>query len=261
MPRIPHKIIDGVEHKRCKECEIFKTLSSFYKAGKWHEGKCKKCKNEKAKKNYVTVKEHKNMIQRIKYQKNKDDPKFMKQQRDKSRKIYRRLREDSSWVMKFNKKRRKYFSVERNRKRRNEAQNANRKKKMKDFMCRENYNRKRRESLDDKFRSRMRNALAGRLKYGKTRELIGCSTAQVKVHLERLFKEHMTWENRGMRGWHLDHRVPVKAFDLSNPLHQRVCFWYKNLQPLWAKDNIRKKDKYKEEDKQQLIKDWIFFHI
>tara|TARA_A100001015_G_C14348010_1_gene465621 strand:+ start:46 stop:468 length:423 start_codon:yes stop_codon:yes gene_type:complete len=99
-PRIPHKIIDGVEHKWCKECKIFKTLSSFYKAGKWHEGKCKKCKNEKAKQSYPNIKERKNMIQRIKYQQNKDDLEFIKQQREKSRKSYRRLREDSNWVMK-----------------------------------------------------------------------------------------------------------------------------------------------------------------
>ncbi len=30
---------------------------------------------------------------------------------------------------------------------------------------------------------------------------------------------------------------------------------------MWAKDNMQKNAKYKEEDKQALIKEWIFFHI
>ena len=261
MPRIPHKIIDGVEHKRCKECEIFKTLSSFYKAGKWHEGKCKKCKNEKAKQSYPNIKERKNMIQRIKYQQNKDDLEFIKQQREKSRKSYRRLREDSNWVMKHNAKRRKHFSVEHNRKRRNAIQNANRKKRMKDTKYREEYNKKRREKLEDKYRSRMRNALGGKLKYFTTKKLLGCGFKKARVHLEKQFDDYMTWQNKGRYGWHIDHRVPCKAFDLSKPLEQRVCFWYKNLQPLWGRENLKKSNKYKEEDKQALIKEWIFYHI
>ena len=59
----------------------------------------------------------------------------------------------------------------------------------------------------------------------------------------------------------IDHRIPCAAFNLKNPVHQKVCFWYKNLQPMWAKENIIKRDKYKEEDKQALIKEWIFYHI
>ena len=94
-----------------------------------------------------------------------------------------------------------------------------------------------------------------------TVRMFGCNILQLRHHIEKQFKVYMTMNNHGKGGWHLDHRVPCKAFDLSNPLHQRVCFWYKNLQPMWGSENIKKNDKYKEEDKQQLIKDWIFFHI
>ena len=33
------------------------------------------------------------------------------------------------------------------------------------------------------------------------------------------------------------------SFDLTDPIQQQKCFHYTNLQPLWAEDNYRKKDK------------------
>ena len=53
----------------------------------------------------------------------------------------------------------------------------------------------------------------------------------------------MTWKNQGRFGWHIDHIVPCSKFDLSDPDQQKECFNYKNLQPLWAKENILKSNK------------------
>jgi len=39
------------------------------------------------------------------------------------------------------------------------------------------------------------------------------------------------------------------------------CFWYKNHQPMWAINNLSKKDKYKQEDNERLIKAWIFENV
>jgi len=61
----------------------------------------------------------------------------------------------------------------------------------------------------------------------------------------------MSWENRSE--WHVDHRIPCNAFDLSDPEQQRLCFWYRNLQPLWGFDNLSKSNNYNEDDKQALI--------
>lgn len=54
----------------------------------------------------------------------------------------------------------------------------------------------------------------------------------------------MSWENRGNFGWHVDHIKPCASFDLTKPEEQAKCFHYTNLQPLWARENIAKGDKY-----------------
>ncbi|MDC0427466.1 hypothetical protein OAL77_01805 [Candidatus Pelagibacter sp.] len=75
-----------------------------------------------------------------------------------------------------------------------------------------------------------------------SRKLLGCSIDDFKIHLEKQFKTKMTWENYGK--WHIDHIKPVSKFDLTNQEEQKKCFHYTNLQPLWAKENIVKSDKY-----------------
>lgn len=90
-------------------------------------------------------------------------------------------------------------------------------------------------------RARIKTALAkGYKKAAKTTELLGCSVAELKVHLENQFQPGMSWENQGRYGWHIDHIIPCAAFDLSNEDEQRRCFHYSNLQPLWAIDNMKK---------------------
>jgi hypothetical protein len=40
--------------------------------------------------------------------------------------------------------------------------------------------------------------------------------------------------------WHIDHIKPCSSFNLEEPHEQMTCFHWSNLQPLWAKDNLRK---------------------
>ena len=49
----------------------------------------------------------------------------------------------------------------------------------------------------------------------------------------------MTFDNYGTI-WHIDHIKPCASFDLTDVNQQMECFNYKNLQPLWAKDNLAK---------------------
>jgi len=73
-------------------------------------------------------------------------------------------------------------------------------------------------------------------------EFLGCTIQEARKHLESLFKPGMTWLNHGK--WHIDHIKPVSSFNLRKKDQIYRCFNYKNLQPLWAKENLSKGAKY-----------------
>lgn len=90
------------------------------------------------------------------------------------------------------------------------------------------------------FRSRFYKAVSRNSKKSSVLDLIGCSVDELKIHLESQFKPGMSWKNWGNKGWHIDHIKPCASFNLSDLEQQKECFYYMNLQPLWAKDNISK---------------------
>lgn len=96
--------------------------------------------------------------------------------------------------------------------------------------------------ISHNLRKRVGDFLRGLSKSKKTMELLGCSFQDFKIHIEKQFKEGMSWENYGPNGWHMDHILPCASFDLSKPEEQAKCFHYTNLQPLWAIDNYKKSD-------------------
>ena len=89
-------------------------------------------------------------------------------------------------------------------------------------------------------RARINSALKGKTKSINTEQLVGCNKEELKKYLERQFKLGMTWDNYGIKGWHVDHIIPCASFDFNCPVQQLACCHYSNLQPLWAKDNIKK---------------------
>lgn len=93
-------------------------------------------------------------------------------------------------------------------------------------------------------RGRVSASLRGRNKSASTLALLGCSIESFRLYLESRFEPGMTWENYGRYpGWQIDHIMPCAIFDLTKPEHQKRCFHFSNMQPMWAIDNIRKSDK------------------
>ena len=90
-------------------------------------------------------------------------------------------------------------------------------------------------------RNRTRKALQGTLKDGKSLDLIGCTPETLRLIVESKFEHGMTWANYGS-AWHVDHIIPLAAYNLTDPEQQRQAFHYTNLQPLWAHENLAKGD-------------------
>ena len=84
-------------------------------------------------------------------------------------------------------------------------------------------------------------------------QLIGCSAIELKEHIEKRFKDGMNWDAYLRSLIHIDHIRPCASFDLSDPEQQKACFHYTNLQPLWAKDNLKKGAKIIYEHPHQLL--------
>ena len=72
-------------------------------------------------------------------------------------------------------------------------------------------------------------------------QLIGCSVDELKEHIKNQLNNKMTFENYGE--WEIDHIKAITLFDLTNENEIIECFNYKNLQPLWRIDNIKKSNK------------------
>lgn len=94
-----------------------------------------------------------------------------------------------------------------------------------------------------RLRTRILLVLHGKKKAESSMNLLGCTAEHLKKHLEEQFKDDMSWENYGIRGWHIDHIKPCASFDLSIIEEQKECFHYTNLQPLWWYENLAKSDK------------------
>lgn len=116
------------------------------------------------------------------------------------------------------------------------------------------YRKKRKEDVNYRIagslRVRLNAAVKAQLKgsyvkQGSAIENLGCSMGEFIDHIENLFQDGMSWENHG--DWHLDHVRPLSGFTLMEPDQLSQACHYTNLQPLWARDNLRKGNKGKQE--------------
>ena len=76
---------------------------------------------------------------------------------------------------------------------------------------------------------------------------IGCTVDEFKKHIESLFKPGMNWENHGNGEgkWNIDHIIPLDTLNDTSSIYQILKISnYKNLQPLWSKDNLIKSYKH-----------------
>ena len=106
---------------------------------------------------------------------------------------------------------------------------------------------KRRYKDDVKFRaaSMLRDSVkrvfrfAKRTKDQKTFDILGFSVDEFIMAISEKFSDGMSWENHG-DVWHLDHKIPLSAFDFSNKSHVSYANSIENLEPLFIEDHAKK---------------------
>ena len=117
-------------------------------------------------------------------------------------------------------------------------------------------------------RSRMRGLIKTNLKAGirvsknsTAEKNLGCNFEYFKRYIEKKWLYKMSWDNYGSKGWHIDHIIPAGMIDLTKKENQEYANNYKNLQPMWAKDNIKKnaliEKRFNFDAKDLTINNWI----
>jgi hypothetical protein len=103
------------------------------------------------------------------------------------------------------------------------------------------YQEKLETKIKNALRSRIKKSLKSNPKRTTTNELVGCSIEELKLHIEKQFQPNMSWDNWSQYGWHLDHIKPLSSAKTIEEM-ESLCH-YTNLQPLWWRDNLAKRDK------------------
>ena len=197
--------------------------------------KIKEQNKEYYQKNKQKLKEYKQKNkEKIKEQNKKYKQKNKQKLKEYNKKWYQKNKEQNKEYYQKNKEQKKEYSTEYYKKNKEKIKAQNKKYKQKRYQNDVNYR------IRSIIRSRIHGAIKSHsvIKSNRTIELLGCSIRDVRQHLENQFKDGMSWKNHGE--WHIDHIKPCASFNMKDPEQQKECFNYKNLQPLWAEENMSK---------------------
>jgi hypothetical protein len=238
--------MEAKETKKCTKCLQEKTIDLFYSK----KAKCKECikiyrinsykknpeiQKERSKKNRELNNEKINQYLKEWRIKNKHKQKEYNELRWKNKKEECISRNKKYWI-----ENKELMSIKNK-----EYYNKNKKSIIKKNINYEKEKIKKDEIyyLRKRCRDRIRKAfkLKGEKKDKRTIELIGCTFEEFKKHIEIKFTEGMNWGNRGLKGWHIDHIIPLSSAKNEKEL-QTLCH-YTNTQPLWWQDNLKKSNK------------------
>lgn len=225
-----------MNNRICKKCNTSfpKTEEFFPRNGKFLKTSCRTCTNAYAKQYREGHKEKiKDAARKL-----RDSEIFKSEKAAEARQNYQK-----EWHQK-------------NKKRKNEKRNLRRKNSASD-------------RATENIRKRISRVLIGTSKSKSSLELLGyCSSkwksradfySFVRKYFEDKFLDGMSWSNYGNPNgdhsdcWHIDHIVPCSVFSLEKDSHQKACFHYTNLQPLWGTDNLSKSDILPTENISKLI--------
>jgi len=209
--------------KKCKICGIEKDKDCFNKVQRnspYFRGYCKSCHVEDSRKREIENPEQAK-IRKVRWdQKNKEKMKISRvhkkeSKRDYDSKRYQLKKDDIKEYQKANKKKIRAYEQTK-------------------------YENDINYRLAKILRRRIWYVLRSKPKKGSAVNDLGCSIEILRQWLESKFKPGMAWDNYGRDSWHVDHVIPLAAFDLTDQYQFKLACHYTNLQPLWAAENHSK---------------------
>lgn len=224
--------------KKCTKCEQTKPYDCFSKNTRSKDGFCTWCK--------ICSKKY-----RLKwYEKNKESflkkkREYNKQNKDKVAYQNKKYREEHTDQLKEYSKQYRLSNIDKIKTRDKKYQS-----KIENKLKRNIREKQRRDDdilyrLTISLRNRLYRAIKNNSKSGSAVNDLGCTINKFKMYIENKFQPGMMWENWGVgkNCWHIDHITPLSKFDLNNRQELLKACHYTNLQPLWANENIVKRNK------------------
>lgn len=117
--------------------------------------------------------------------------------------------------------------------------------------CKNEYNRKlTKKQRDNSLKHMLKHRVISRIKWAyklkgwdkpkSAENVLGCTWEYYEKHILKLMKEGMTIKNK--EDWHIDHILPVSM--AKTPVELNALLNYRNTQPMWKIDNIKKGSKF-----------------
>jgi hypothetical protein len=220
--------------KVCSKCKIEKTLDCFYKDLKRKSGLYPSCIN--------CIKEYRELNkEKIKIIRNISNKKYREKNKEKIKekiKLYKELNKDK---IKISRKKYREKNKEKIKLYWKEYYEKNKKYLFNQFYKKRNENPllKLKQSIRCNIKNSFKYKRTGFKKNSRTEVILGCTIEEFVIYIQSQFKKGMTLENHGQ--WHLDHIIPLASATTEDEIIK--LNHYTNFQPLWAKENIIKRDK------------------
>ena len=238
-----------METKYCNKCKEIKNIDDFHKqkaSRDGHHSICKECAKEYTKNYYSNNKEHYKELWEV-YKKTPNcknrGKKYYENNTEKCLLACKKWRENNLDKAKETGKLNHIKNKEKE-----QVQHLIWLKNHPDKIRKYSNNRyyKNKDKIDAKLNKNiskhMWEALKGNKQGRHWEKLVNYTLQDLIKHLEKRFTNGMTWDNYGKYGWHIDHIIPIYLWEFNsyNDREFKQCWCLANLQPLWAKDNLRK---------------------
>jgi hypothetical protein len=238
--------------KICSKCLIEKDVCEFHKHKGTNDGYytiCKICRKPISKK---YLEENKDLIsfrRSKKYYENHEENLLknrerIKNDRENRLEMSKRYYENNKDKVKEYQKKHYELNKEKYIKKAREWEINNREKKNQKANERNKIRKK--EDILFKLKTKLKTdiyvSLKRRKKSKTLEQIIGLSLEDYKKYIENQFEDWMTWENWGQFTWHIDHIVPLCSAKTEEDVY--LLWYYTNLRPLSANENLKKGGKF-----------------